>query len=293
MDKADVALGNVIGSNIFNVLFILGLCALVLPLKVSKQIIKQDIPLLFGLSVLVYLLALDGLISRINGLVLLAILVVYLIWLIVQNKTNQQDVSEASSQPATSKPAHILLDILLIVVGLIGLILGSNWLVNSSVEIASAFGVSELVIGLTIVAVGTSLPEVVTSIVAVFNKQRDIAVGNVVGSNIFNLLAVLGLTGVVSKTDIPVDSSLIYFEFPMLVLVALICLPIVFTGKLISRQEGATLFVFYIAYVTYVVLRAIEHPLLQHFTYAIVYFALPLTLLVLFSAAFKHWRSDT
>jgi cation:H+ antiporter len=302
-NQADVALGNVIGSNIFNVLFILGLCACLLPLSVSKQLIKQDIPILLLITILVFVLALDGGISRLNALILVFALCLYLCFLIWQGKSQSSEHKNSRGVTDSSSPANapeqsnavlskLFIDVLYIIAGLAALIFGSNFLVDASIEFAKMLGVSELVIGLTIVAIGTSLPEVVTSIIAVFQKQRDIAVGNVIGSNIFNLLAVLGVTGVISSSGIAVDSSLLGFEFPLLVAVALICLPMVFTGFEINRKEGLLLLAIYTFYSVYLYFRATAHPSLDLFHNVFFYIALPLIILPMLIVSFRQWQQQ-
>lgn len=253
---SDVAVGNVIGSNVFNVLFILGLSALVTPLVVSSQLIRFEVPLMVALSVLAWLVARDGNISRLDGSILFAVLIVYLvICLRTARKESKTVQEEFASEYGTDEktPVRLPLQFLLIVVGLICLGFGSKWLVSGAVDLATWFGVSELVIGLTIVAAGTSLPEVVTSVVASARGERDIAVGNVVGSNIFNLACVLGLTGIVSPGGVPVTAQAIGFDMPVMILVAAICLPIFFTGSRISRGEGIFLLIGFVAYTAYLI----------------------------------------
>ncbi len=167
------------------------------------------------------------------------------------------------------------------------LILGSNWLVTSAITIAEYLGVSQLIIGLTIVAAGTSLPEVATSVIASIRGERDIAVGNVVGSNIFNLLMVLGLAGVVAPGGIYVSSVIIHFELPIMVAVAVACLPIFFTGKIIARWEGALFLGYYIAYTTYLILASTHHDALPAFSQAMIWFVMPITAVTLIIVTFQ------
>ncbi len=265
---ADVAVGNVVGSNIFNVLFILGISAMITPLVVSSQLIRFDVPLMITVSVLGWALARDGLISRLDGVILFSVLVGYILICIRFASRESKLVREEFAAQYASADAAIGADesvpvgvavwksLLLIAVGLIALGLGSRWLVDGAVSIATWWGVSQLVIGLTIVAAGTSLPEVVTSIVATIRGQRDIAVGNVVGSNIFNLACVLGLSGIIAPSGIPISSAAISFDIPVMILVAALCLPIFFTGRMIARWEGAVFLLGYIAYTAYMVMSA-------------------------------------
>jgi cation:H+ antiporter len=172
--------------------------------------------------------------------------------------------------------------------GLVGLVLGSKWLVDSSVAFAAALGVSELVIGLTIVSVGTSLPEVATSVVAALRGERDIAVGNVIGSCVFNLLSVLGVAAAVAPAGIPVDAALLSFDLPVMIAVAVACLPIFATGATIQRWEGLLFLLYSVAYVTYVVLAAQEHEALPTFSAAMQWFVLPITVLTF---GIVSWRA--
>lgn len=248
---SDVAIGNVVGSNIFNVLLILGISSLVTPLVVSSQLIRFDVPLMIAVSCLTWALASDGVVSRIDGSILFAVLIVYLVICLRTARRESKAVKDefaAEYAGVDHEPARLPLQFTLIAVGLVCLGFGSKWLVSGAVAVATSFGVSELVIGLTIVAAGTSLPEVVTSVVASFRGERDIAVGNVVGSNLFNLACVLGLTGILSPDGIPVSAEAIRFDMPIMCLVAAACLPIFFTGSRISRTEGIVFLIGFVAY---------------------------------------------
>ncbi|MEZ6090561.1 MAG: calcium/sodium antiporter [Pirellulaceae bacterium] len=248
---ADVAVGNVVGSNIFNVLFILGLSAVITPLMVSSQLIRLDVPLMVVVSVLVWLLGMDGNVGRLDGAILFAILLAYLtVCMRIARRESPEVQSEFSAEfsaKAHSKSA-LFLQFVFIVTGLSMLGFGSRWLVDGAVTIATRLGVSELVIGLTIVAAGTSLPEVVTSIVASVRGQRDIAVGNVVGSNIFNVCCVLGLSSLIAPSGIAVGPQSIRFDMPIMILVAVACLPVFFTGYRIARWEGVLFLIAFVAY---------------------------------------------
>ncbi|TDR56513.1 cation:H+ antiporter [Halomonas ventosae] len=288
-DQAGIALGNVVGSNIFNVLFILGVSALIVPLVVAQQLIRADIPLMVGLSVAVLLLAMDGGIGRWDGILLVAGLVGYLVFLFRQNTKTP---SPEHAADGGSAPVSLGINLLYVTVGLGMLILGSRWLVEGAVSFAQSMGVSEQVIGLTIIAAGTSLPEVVTSIIAALRGERDIAVGNVVGSNVFNILGVLGLTGLLAPSGIAVSDAMMGFDMPVMIAVALACLPICFTGGVINRWEGAVLFTYYLAYTLYLILAATSHDALPAFSVTMLYFALPLTALtlVVFAVQEQHRR---
>lgn len=289
--QPDIALGNVVGSNVFNVLFILGLSALVAPLIVSQQLVRLDVPLMIALSALVLIFALDGILSRSDGLLLVIGLVAYIWFLIYQSRKESAEVKdEYAKEFATPTGVSWLKDTGLVLGGLALLVLGSRWLVDSAVSIAQHLGVSELIIGLTIVAAGTSLPEVVTSVIASIRGERDIAVGNVVGSNLFNIMAVLGLCSIVAPTGIDVPPAVTRFDIPIMIVVAFACLPIFFTGGVISRWEGALLLGYYVAYTLYLILAAAQHDALPRFSATMLYFAIPLTLVTLIVVALLELR---
>ncbi len=250
--NADISLGNVVGSNIFNILFILGISASIAPLAVSKQLIRFDVPVMIAVSMLVFIFGLDGKIQRVEGIILFVGIVSYTVFLIYKSrKLTKEHENSPPLQGEDHKPQMYLLYSVLILLGLFLLILGSRWLVNGAVVIAKAIGVSELIIGLTIVAAGTSLPEVATSVVATIRGESDIAVGNVVGSNIFNILAVLGLSSIAAMDGIKVSPIALHFDIPVMIAVAVICLPVFFTRNLISRWEGVFLLGCYGVYIAY------------------------------------------
>jgi cation:H+ antiporter len=298
-----LAVGNVVGSNIANILFVMGLTAAFGALLVKVQLIKADIPIMIGFSILALLLAFDGGISLLDGVILLSLLLVYLvgtIWYARRRKTQGDDpqlgvegiLDQGAGKLASSLRATRLrsttVDIILISLGVIMLVIGAQFLVSSATTIAAALGVSDLIIGLTVVAVGTSLPELATSVIAAVRGERDMAVGNLVGSNIFNIGAVLGLTSIVSPTGIDVDPAAVNFDLPVMVAVALVLLPLAFTGQSIGRWEGFVLAGMYLAYVTYLVLAAADHDALGPFSAAMFWFVVPVTALwVLTLAAYE------
>ncbi len=294
--QADIAVGNVVGSNIFNVLLILGLSAVVAPLVVAQQLIRLDVPIMIGVSFLMLLFGLDGRIGRSDGVVLFAGAIAYTLFLIYQSrKENNAEVQQEYEQFAAKTngrpmPLIWLINLGYIVGGLALLVLGSRWLVESATTIARAIGVSELVIGLTIVAAGTSLPELATSVIASFKGERDIAVGNVVGSNIFNILAVLGLSAVVSPAGLSVSEAVLRFDGLVMLAVAIACLPIFFTGNLITRWEGFVFIAYYIAYTLYLILDSTRHDILPLFSQVMFLFVLPLTALTIAIVTLRELR---
>jgi len=282
--QTDIAIGNVVGSNIFNVLFILGLSALIVPLVINRQIIRQEVPIMIGVSVLCVALAWNGMIGVLESGLLVALLFAYTIFLVVQSRRETQrnaaDVANEVDQAGTGGWASSrLVQVGLILAGLVCLVIGSRFLVSASIAFAQSLGVSELVIGLTIVAAGTSLPEVATSITAAIKGERDIAVGNVVGSNIFNILGCLGLSGLVAGTaGISIAPSVMAFDIWVMLATAVACIPIFLSGREIARWEGFVFVAYYVFYVTYLVLAAEQHDALETLTTAMVYFVIPLTL---------------
>ena len=291
--QADIALGNVVGSNIFNVLFILGVSALITPLFVNQQLVRQEVPIMVGTSLLLAVLAWDGGLSRIEGLILTSLSAVYTAFLIVQSRrlgTLPGELAQPVGGADSGWDSKLAAQISLIVAGLALLVLGANWLVGGAVTIAQHLGVSEMVIGLTIVAAGTSLPEVATSIMAAIRGQRDIAVGNVVGSNIFNILGVLGLSAAVAPSGLFVAPAMIAFDIPAMLAVAIACLPVFFTGHLIARWEGAVFFGLYVAYTTYLVLAAQQHDALSAYGLVLGVVVLPLCTLTISIIAWREWR---
>lgn len=290
--EADIAIGNVVGSNICNVLLILGFAAAIAPLSISARLVRQDVPIMIGVSILTLLLSFDGSIGRWNGALLFAGIVGFTIFILYQGRrqTVPVDLGEiAATGPATNR---LLLDCGQIVFGLGMLVLGSNWLIEGAVSMARTLGVSELVIGLTLVAVGTSLPELATSVLASLRGERDIAVGNAVGSNIFNILAVLGLTAIVAPDGVRVAPSVLHFDLPVMIAVAIACLPIFFTGYSISRLEGLLFLGCYGAYTAYLILAAQQHDALPIFSKVMLLFVVPLLVLTLVVTVTRQIRAD-
>ena len=294
-NSGDLAIGNVIGSNIANVLLILGMTALVAPLIVSRQLIRLDVPIMIGASLVVYALAWDGSLSRLDGALLFAGVLSYTAFLIVSSRKDKtapadDEFAKEFGLDETPKPHATAINFGLLVAGLVLLVTGSNFLVEGAVSLARALGLSELVIGLTVIAVGTSLPELATSILAAIRGERDIAVGNIVGSNIFNLLCVLGLASLVSPSAIPVAANALAFDFPVMIAVALACLPIFFTGYRINRWEGLLFLAYYLAYTAYLVLSSTGRPFAEVFGDALIGYALPLTAVTLIVIAGRSWH---
>jgi cation:H+ antiporter len=292
--QPDIAIGNVVGSNVANILLILGASAVVTPLMVKKQVLQQDVLIMIGASIMTFLFALDGLISTFEGFVLFSTLLFYVWFLIRRSRKESREKEQEKEQEYEQEyaPRELkslcgwLMNIALVVSGLGLLVLGARWLVESAAEVARWLSVSELLIGLTIVAVGTSLPELATSVVAAFKGEREIAIGNVVGSNIFNLLLVLGVGASIAPLGLPVSQAAISFDIPVMIAVALASFPILFVGGQIFRWEGFLLVGHYLIYITYHVLDAASHSALPMFNYVVLWFVLPMTV---FSLAISCW----
>ncbi|MCU0259973.1 MAG: calcium/sodium antiporter, partial [Ilumatobacteraceae bacterium] len=263
-DEADIAIGNVVGSNIANVLLILGLSAVVGgALAVTQRIVRIDVPIMIGVSVLTLLVALDGEIARWEGAGLVAIFIAWLAWTVIG--ALRGDAPEIVAEydealhPEELKQRSLLLDAAFVVGGLVLLVAGSQLMVSGATDIAESLGVSDVVIGLTVVAVGTSLPELATSVLAAVRGERDIAVGNVVGSNIFNILSVLGLTALFSPSALPVADGVLNVDIPVMIAVAIACLPMFANGFELKRWEGTMFVAFYVVYTVWLILDANDH----------------------------------
>lgn len=247
--SGDIAIGNVVGSNIFNIAVILGISALISPMRVNLNVLRFDTPVMLGVAFLFLLIFADFRISLVEAILLFALAAAYTVFNIVKSRKEVKKAEELGIEPIIAKNSRsVFMDIGLIFLGVGVLILGSNFLVSGATALAKVFGASEAFIGLTIVAAGTSLPELATSLIAALKKQSDIAIGNVVGSNIFNILAILGISGIIhpiEATGISLVDILVMLGFSALLI------PLMKTGVIISRREGAAMLLAYIAYVAY------------------------------------------
>lgn len=297
--NADVALGNVVGSNSFNILFILGLSAGLSGLTINPRLLRLDIPILIVVSFVVYGLAWNGIVGRMEGVFLFLGIISYTGWLIVAARRGASMLAAKNAeaivtgdQPdvnALNKPMYFQVG--LVLMGLVLLVVGSQLLVGAATDIASALGVSDLVIGLTVVAAGTSLPELATSVLAAMRGRRDIAVGNVVGSNIFNLLAVLGASGAVSKNGIAVSKAALDLDFPVMLVATVVLIPICWNGFAIKRWEGALLALFYGAYVTYLILQASDVGVPELYR-TVMLVVVPVVTIAFSVTGFRGWQAS-
>jgi len=241
----DIALGNIIGSNIANIGLVLGLSAIIKPLKISTPTIKKEIPIMIGVSLLLYVLAMDRNISQMDGIILFIGIVFFIIYCVYDAKhSNESEKGNAVDLDSTGKKEHsVPHELLITTAGLIGIVLGAKLMVDSAVFIARTFGLSELFIGMTIVAVGTSLPELATSMVAAYKDKMEISVGNVIGSNIFNICMVIGLVSIVSPFD--VDQVTLNREFLIMLAFSILVLPLAMHDKTLTRAKGVLFFLGY------------------------------------------------
>ena len=291
--EGGIAVGNVVGSNIFNILFVLGLSALVAPLIVSQQLVRLEVPILIGVSVIFFAMSLDGQIDRLDGGLLFTGVIIYTIWAIRRSRREKKDIADEYEAEFGDTKAEGSLPINLAWTfgGILLLIAGSRVLVTGAVDIAEYFKVSKVIIGLTIISVGTSLPEVATSVIASIKGERDIAVGNAIGSNLFNIMAVFGLTGLVAPAGVVVAETVLRFDMPVMIAVAAAILPIFFSGHLIRRWEGGLMFAYYWIYLAFLILTVVGHPSVETFGRILVIFVLPLTTATLIFTTWQAWRT--
>jgi cation:H+ antiporter len=247
---AELAIGNVIGSNIANIALVLGITTMILPITVQRSTAHVDWPIMIGATILLYLFILNRNIEWYEGLIFVLGLVAfnfYMFWN-AKRKNKEEDLDEDIE---SVKRSSIYLNIFLIIIGSIGLAFGANWLLDGAIKIASNFGVSEHVIGVTIVAFGTSVPELITSVVAAFKKHTDISVGNLIGSNIFNVLGVVGITSLVK--EIPISNQVITNDIYWVLAISFLVFPLMIIGYKINRLRGFLLFGSYCIYIYFVV----------------------------------------
>jgi len=294
--SSGLVIGNVVGSNIFNVLVILGVSALIVPLAISSQVIRYDLPVLAGASLLCYLLARNGSVAAWEGVVLLFALLVntavgYRLGLVNAKESDPGPDGKKKTLETDIRRKHrpgIGRDAVLVVLSLVLLLIGSRFLVSSATAFAHWLGLSDLVIGLTVVAVGTSLPEVVTSVMAAIRGERDIAVGNVIGSNLFNTLGVLGIAAVLAPSGLSVPPEATAFDLPVMVAVAFLCLPIFINGKTVYRWEGALLVFYFALYTAYLLLDATHSTMLPSYRAIVGWGVLPATILAVLVITTAH-----
>lgn len=249
-----IAIGNVVGSNIANIAFILGLSVILLPIVAEKQTKKIDYPMMLLATGAFILVSLDEIIERWEGLLLMLILIVYIYKMITTSRKNEKiRIENTSDGESSEKKAPVWKSVTFLLLGLVGLYFGAEWFVDGAVQIAQNFGLSDAVIGVTVVAIGTSMPELIASVIAAYRKQGDLSIGNIIGSNIFNIFAVIGITAMVKP--IGVESGVVYFDYMWMAFIALLLLPMIYFSKSIGRVAGIVLILSYFSYLTIIVLK--------------------------------------
>ncbi len=293
--SADLVLGNIVGSNIANILLILGICALIKPLQITLRVVRIDVPIVIGASVLLYLIALDGELTSLDGLWLVLGLIAYSVFTFFQIKKERGDLKEEISEDDLNKLASgwffYVKNLGFLIIGLALIVKGSDWMVDSAVEIATILGLSELVIGLTIVSIGTSLPEVATSVATIRKGNADMAVANVLGSNLYNILLTLGLTLVIAPNILHVSAAALSLDIPFMVIVSIACIPIFIAGMNLTLSDGAIFLFYYAAYLTYLVLDALGsyyEPLMRK---GMLFAVIPLTILYMLARLYQYRRT--
>jgi cation:H+ antiporter len=285
-----IVLGNVVGANIYNVLFILGFCALITPLGVASQLIRFDVPVMIACALLLLVVTRDGNLGRLEGVVFLVGIVIYTVYVILQSRREKKEVTEdyARQTEETVQPdRRYWLHLLMIVVGIGLLGYGSDLLVDGAVSIAQALGVADVLIGMTVVTIGTTSPELSASLVAAFKGAKDIAVGNIVGSNIFNILCVLGAGSVVASGGIGVDQAMLSFGIPVMTAVCIACLPVFFAGQAIRRWEGALFLVYFVIYLGFLILWELDYSGIR-LRNALIFLIAPITVVAVSVSVYRE-----
>ncbi len=295
--QAAIAIGNVVGSNVANIAAILGLVSVVSPFAVHRQIVRIEVPIMIGASAVLWLMSLNGVVHRWEGLVLVLGLLGYIAFQVLMARRGKPLAVEIPIAPLPLPRRsrigdHPIACLCLGAVGLLMLTYGSRWFVQGAVDLSLLLGVDERVVGLTVVAVGTSLPELATSIVAAIRKERDIAVGNVVGSNIFNIMAVLGCTALLAPTPgLPVASELLRIDIPFMFFLAVASALVCYTESKVSRWEGAIFLLYYSAYIGYLALSAVTSRVLHQYEFVLLFVVAPLTAVAFAISFFKETKA--
>jgi cation:H+ antiporter len=251
----DITMGNVVGSNICNLALVLGVTALISPIPVANDSIRIDWPMTMGSSLLLFFLVREGVVNDYDGIFFIVLLIIYVVFIIRRSRKKNlaaADLGIDIDVPSDASRKNLIKDILLIIIGGTGLFFGSDWFVNSAKDTAIYMGVSERIVGVTVVAIGTSLPELVTSVVAAFKKETDLAIGNLLGSNIFNILSILGITSLIA--EIEVSEIMINSDMIWMLAITLVLLPMMVLNKKIDRYEGLILVGTYVFYTINVIM---------------------------------------
>lgn len=292
--RGGLAIGNVLGSNIFNILVVVGVAAVIGGLPVTLRTVRQDIPVLIAATGTTFLFSLDGRLRVWEGVVLLGGLASYVAFTIYQSRREALGGPGSPRRPNRRGAAlfDLAVGLTIVVVGAGMLVVGSRLFVDSASGIARSIGVSELVIGLTLVAAGTSAPELTTSVVAAVRKETDVAVGNAIGASIINLLWITGMATVIGRPALPVPDPAVRFDFPIATAVALATLPLAFTGSRIRRWEGAFLLLFYLSYVLVLILDAFDRKAVEPVSSIVLAYVIPLVGLTALAVAWRIYRPE-
>lgn len=256
--KGALAVGNIAGTNTFNILFILGLSALLAPLTLQMRTLRYDLPVMGMAALSLVVMAWDGHLTRLEGIVLVTAAIIYTIGVIRSARHESRIIkaefaSEYAASPARRTSPAAFRSLAALVVAMVVVVIGADWLVYGASGLARTMGVSDAFIGLTIVAIGTSAPELVTTVVSTLKGERDIAVGNLLGSGVYNILLILGVTALFPSDGIVVEQDLINVDIPVMAAAALLCIPVFLSGRRVSRMEGALLVATYIFYFSYLI----------------------------------------
>jgi cation:H+ antiporter len=287
--SSDIAVGSVVGSNIFNVLVTLGLSALIIPLRVARQLVRVDIPLMIAATALVAGLAWNGVLSALDGVILLLALGGYIVVVVRQFAHGTRPARPTTDRPRR-KAGPLIMRLSMMIGGLLLMIYGSHFLVSAATLIAEDLGLSERVIGLTVIGIATSLPALMTSLIAALRGERDIAVGNVIGSNLFNLLGVLGATALISPEPLSISPNALDFDLPVMLAAAALILPLFYSGYRVTRLEGLLLLALYVVYGLHIVSFTTGMPLADRLETLMVHYVLPVLAVGIALSTYRAWR---
>lgn len=287
--SSDIGLGNIVGSNIFNIFVVLGLTAFLKPIVVKNKTVIRDVPVLLGISLLFFFFILDGGISIFESLLLMAILITYLIYLARSTSDAAELIPDIIDADEQDKPTgwKMVRVIVMIIVSIIMLIVSSGWMIDSAIIIATDFGISQLMIGLTILAIGTSLPEIATSLLAIRKNEHDLAIGNVLGSCLFNIIAIPAAMTLYQGDTLAVNMEAVYIDVPIMIFAVLACLPIFLSDHRISRKEGLLFLVYYILYSLSLYFRYQNHSGLSDYRFYLAMVAVPVAAITFTMVTFK------
>lgn len=261
--NGSLAVGNIAGTNIFNILFILGLSAAFLPLAMEMRTLRFDLPVMTVAAGALLAMAWDGILTRVEGAILVGAAIIYTAAVIRRARRESRAVrlefaKEYAIPTSRCESGKVASNLAGLGLGIVVIVVGAEWLVDGAVELARIMGVSDAFIGLTVVAIGTSAPELVTTVISTLRQERDIAVGNLLGSSIYNVLLILGITALVPSQGIEVEAVLIYIDLPVMVATTIACVPIFISGRRITRLEGMMFVGAYVAYLTYLIVSRVK-----------------------------------